>query len=214
MTLPRLALVAILAATPALADDQDSRLTMTTTEGERPGKIDKWLGDTPHLVMEAVTEGYGFGMYYHDISAVDEITTYEAKRTFVAKEGGAAYAEFELTLEAEIEGVAKEIQLSFSSSDFAAHTLPADFTLACQPYPEGPNAFMAIEFAWEIDGEAIDEEVADWIGFLALQTDEGTPNDLGLKSDGMIGGLIFAARGNDVLLASFTVPVTDASMTE
>ena len=214
MTLPRIALAALLAVTPALAEEKDSRLTMTISEGERPGKIDKWLGETPHFVMEGLVAPYGFGVYFNDIQAANGIETYEATRKYRASDDGPVFAEFEMSLEAEIEGITKTLQISFSGDDLSQHELPTDLTLEGQAFPEGASAFMNVEFDWEIGEDAVDVQMDGWIGFLAFTSNEGTPDDQGMAADGSIGGLIFSSYGNDIILASFTVPVTSAELIE
>jgi hypothetical protein len=44
---------------------------------------------------------------------------------------------------------------------------------------------------------------------LTVTLDEGTPDDKGLRPDGMIGGFVTAETAGEVVVISFTVPVAE-----
>lgn len=167
-----------------------------------------WLGATPHLVMVGTLAGHPIDLRYRDVGAAFGIAAFSGKREYLPGEGGAwRYGDFEVVLQAVIDGVERSFEVEVENRDFAAHPLPATFALGGENSPEGLNAFLEMSAEWETEAGSVNEELGGWTGTLTLARDDGTPDGRGLLPDGLIGGHMVAERGGDRLAMSWTVPV-------
>ena len=194
--------VHLLAATLALA------LPAAAQEAGVGAEPTEWLGPTPHIVMVGTLAGRPIDVRFDDVAAAPGIAAFSGKREYLPGEGGAwLYGDFEVALQAVIDGVEKGLEVEVENRDFAAHPLPATFALGPENFPEGARAFLEMSAEWETQGETVNEELGGWTGTLTLTEDGGTPDARGLLGDGTIGGHMVAERGEDRLVVSFTVPV-------
>jgi hypothetical protein len=198
-------LLALLAATPALA--QDATVTSGNTLTEPPAA---WLGEVPHLVVMGTIAGRAVDIQYLDMAVAEGINDFEGKREYLPGNAGAwRYGDFEVALSATIDGIEKSFEFEFENADFATATLPATFALQDVNFPEGALAFLEAEAEWETGGVTVNDEIGAWTGTLTVAMETGTPDAEGLIPDGMIGGYALAQSGSDTFVISFTVPVVE-----
>ncbi len=203
---PSLSLLLLLSA-PILA--APAHAETVATGGALTAPPAEWLGATPHLVIMGTVDGHALDIQYPDIAAAG-VAEFAGKREYLPGEAGALrYGDFEVALKAVIGDVERAIELEFENHDFAAHPLPATFALQDKEFPEGLLSNLEAELEWESAAGTVNAEAAGWTGTLMLAEDSGSKDDKGLVPDGMIGGLVTAARGADVLVISFTVPVAE-----
>jgi hypothetical protein len=193
-----------LLASPAFADTlATDNPTLTTAPTE-------WLGATPHLVIMGTFNGHEMNIQLTDMAAATAVAEFAGKREYIPGDAGAfRYGDFEVGLKATIGGVERSIELEFENDDFASVTLPADFALGAENFPKGNGAFLEVSAEWEDAAGSVNDEVGGLTGTLSLQLDDGTPDDKGLRADGMIGGLVVAENAGETLVISFTVPVAE-----
>jgi len=198
----RAALLCLLAS-PAFADTlATDGPTLTTAPTE-------WLGPTPHLVIMGTLNGHEMNIQLTDMAAT-AVAEFAGKREYLPGDAGAfRYGDFEVGLKATIGGVERSIELEFENDDFASVTLPADFALGAENFPKGNAAFLEVSAEWEDASGSVNDEIGALTGTLSLLLDDGTPDDKGLRADGMIGGLVVAENAGETLVISFTVPVAE-----
>lgn len=208
MRLPLVALpVLALCLLPGLAAAQEATVTPGNTLTDAPAA---WLGAVPHLVVMGTLNGRVLDIQYPDMAMAADIATFSGKREYLPGEGGAyRYGDFEVALEAVIDGAEKAFEFEFENFDFSAHDLPATFALGAENFPEGAFAFLEAAAEWETATETVNDEIGAWTGTLTVELDEGTADAQGLSGDGLIGGLVVAEQGADRLVISFTVPVAE-----
>lgn len=202
----RLAALALcLLPVPALA--QDATVTPGNTLSAPPAE---WLGETPHFVLMGTMGGRPVDIQFLDIAAAEGVAAFEGKREYLPGEAGWRYGDFEVALQAVIEGVEKSFEMEFENDDFVQqHPLPASFELGGENFPQGARAFLEAAAEWETEAGAVNDEIGGWTGTLTLAKDEGTADAEGLIPDGMIGGHAVMQNGADGLVLSFTVPVAE-----
>ncbi len=205
--LTRAALLLCALSLPALA--QDAGKMAETANNTLTAPPAEWLGAVPHLVMMGTVNGTAFNIQFPDVTAAAGVSTFAAKREYAAIEGGYAYLDFEIGLEADIGGAERKIEFEMENQNFSAQTLPADFVLQEAEFPAGPLSNLETQWEWEVNGASFNEEITGWTGTLRLESDQGTPDDKGLMGDGMISGFITAVRGDDRMVISFTAPVAE-----
>lgn len=204
LTLPAIALAAALAS-PAAATD--ATVTPGNTLTAPPAE---WLGAVPHLVIMGTVNGRSIDLQMTDITKAGGVAEFAGKREYLPGDGGTfRYGDFEVALKAVIEGVEKSIELEFENHDFAAHPLPATFTLQDAEFPQGLLSNLEAQLEWETPESTVNDEVAGWTGTLTVMQDAGTPDDKGLTGDGLIGGFVAAQKDGAALVISFTVPVAE-----
>lgn len=165
-----------------------------------------WLGDAPHFVMMGTVNGTVFNVQMMDMTAA---AFFGAKREYRAIEGGFAYIDFEVALEAEIGGIERQIEVEMENADFTTQALPADFALQQAEFPAGLLSNLETQWEWEAKGASFNEEVVGWTGTLHIHSDTGTRDARGLSGDGTIAGYINAVKGTDTMVISFTAPVAE-----
>lgn len=168
-----------------------------------------WLGATPHLVMVGRIGGHPVEVRLPDMAAAEGVAAFSGKREYLPGEAAWRYGDFEVGLQATIDGVERSFELELENADFAAHPLPATFALGPGNFPEGLRAFLEASAEWETAEGSVNEEVGGWTGTLTLLVDSGTADAEGLSQGGSVGGFLVAESGGDRLVASFTVPVSD-----
>jgi hypothetical protein len=168
-----------------------------------------WLGETPHLVLVGTVAGKRIAIAMPDMATAPGVATFAGKREYLIDGTGHRYIDFEVALEAVIDGIERKIELEFENHDFASHPLPADFALQTDEFPEGLRSTLEVETEWEHAGVSVNDEVGGWAGVLSLSLDRGTPDNTGLVPDGLIGGFATATNGAETLAISFTVPVAE-----
>ncbi|RPE63213.1 hypothetical protein EDD53_2810 [Pacificibacter maritimus] len=205
----RLLPLALLITAPAFADP----LVSTITEGNaHTNAPESWLGATPHIVFIGTINGYDFDAQFMDLNA-DFIAGVDSKREYLPEGEMLRYADFEFGLQAIVAGVEKTFELEFENHDFSTAALPATFDLQSEEFPMGALSNLEFEFEWEGNGTSVNEEIANWTGTLTLELDSGVGTS-DPQGDGMIGGYVDAKRGDDHLVASFTVPVNEYEIDE
>lgn len=168
-----------------------------------------WLGPEPHLTMVGTIAGQPVALSV--TPDTEGVARLSGKREYLPGENGAwRHGDFELTLQAVIDGVEKTFEIEAENQDFHRHPLPASFALGPENFPAGLHAFLEVQQEWETDGKSVNDELGGWTGSLTLYRDEGTADADGLMADGIIGGFLLAEKGTDRLAVSFTVPVTEA----
>ena len=199
------ALIPALLALPAFADD------MVKTDGNPlTAAPTEWLGEVPHFVMMGTVNGHALDIQMTDIAAATSVEDYAGKREYLPGEAGAyRFGDFEVALKAAIGGVERSIELEFENDDFATHTLPATFDLHAENFPKGALSFLEIQLEWEDATGSVNDEVGGVAGALVLSLDTGTPDNKGLRADGLMGGYAVAELGDDKVVISFTVPVAE-----
>ncbi len=202
-----LALPLCLIALPALP--QSAADPVVTTNNAMTAAPGEWLGETPHFVLMGTVSGQVLDIQMPDIAAAEGVASFAGKREYRQKEGGFDYIDFEVALEAVIGGVERKFEVEFENADFASQTLPATLALDASEFPEGARSNAEIELEWEVGGQTVNAEVAGWAGEFVLAKDEGTPDDMGLSGDGMIGGFAKAELNGETWVLSFTVPVAE-----
>lgn len=199
----RVALFCLLAS-PAFAD---TIVTDGPTLATAPAE---WLGATPHLVVMGTLNGHVLNIQLTDMAAATAVAEFEGKREYLPGDGGAfRYGDFEVGLKAEIGGVERSFELEFENDNFATIALPAEFSLGAENFPKGNAAYLEVSAEWEDAAGSVNDEIGGFTGTLSLQLDDGTPDDKGLRADGMIGGLVVAENAGETLVISFTVPVAE-----
>lgn len=192
---------------PTSAWAQEATVTPGNTLAEPPTE---WLGPTPHLVLMGTLSGRPVDVQYLDIGAAERVASFEAKREYLPGEAGWRYGDFEVGLQAVIEGVEKSFEIEVENDDFVQQRpLPATFDLGAENFPQGGRAYLEASAEWETEAGAVNDEVGGWTGTLTLAEDSGTPDAEGLVPDGLIGGHLVAEREGDRLVMSFTVPVAE-----
>lgn len=200
-----LALGLCLLPLPALA--QDATVTPGNTLTAPPAE---WLGPEPHLVLMGTLGGRPVDIQILDVASAESLATFQGKREYLPGEAGWRYGDFEVALQAVIDGVEKSIEIEVENDDFLQHRpLPASFELGPQNFPQGAKAFLETSAEWETAAGAVNEEIGGWTGTLTLAEDKGTADAEGLMPDGTIGGHMVAENGTDRLVMSFTVPVAE-----
>lgn len=208
MPRPALAIPLLFLPMAALAD---ASATVTNGNGLSAPPTE-WLGETPHLVMMGTVNGYAFDIQYPEMTAAPDIAEFAGKREYQIDGDRLRYVDFEFTFQAVIGGIEKEIELEFENFDFDAEAVPGAFMLQSGGYPRGALSNMEVEFEWKTAGASTDEEVENWDGTFTFALDEGTESDLGTLAGGKIGGHVDASRGEDRIVISFTVPVTEVEI--
>jgi hypothetical protein len=203
----RTALLLTCLALPAMA--QEPGKMVETSGNALTAAPAAWLGATPHFVMMGTVNGTVFNVQMTDMATATGVASFGAKREYKAIEGGFAYIDFEVALEAEIAGIERQIEIEMENADFAVQTLPGDFALQEAEFPEGMLSNLETQWEWETGGASFNEEVVGWAGTMRIEGDQGTPDDKGLSADGTISGYISATKGADVMVISFTVPVAE-----
>ena len=199
----RAALLCLLAS-PAFAD------TIATDNPTLATAPTEWLGPSPHLVIMGTLNGHALNIQVTDPAASTTVAEFAGKREYLPGDAGAyRYGDFEVSLKAEIGGVERSFELEFENDDFATITLPADFALGAENFPKGNAAFLEVSAEWEDATGSVNDEIGGLTGTLSLQLDDGTPDDKGLRADGLIGGLVMAENAGETLVISFTVPVAE-----
>jgi hypothetical protein len=200
------ALALCLLPLPALG--QDATITPGNALTEEPTE---WLGPTPHFVLMGTLNGGPVDIQYLDLASLpDGVAAFSGKREYLPGEAGWRYGDFEVALQAEIGGIEKSWEIEVENDDFARQRpLPARFELGQENFPEGPRAFVEFSAEWETEADTVNDEIGGWTGTLSLHEDSGTADTEGLMPDGLIGGHMVAENGDDVLVLSFTVPVTE-----
>ena len=200
----RLAAVLCLVACPALAESLGTdapTLTAAPTE---------WLGPVPHLVIMGTVNGREMNIQLTDMATAAGVAEFAGKREYLPSDAGAfRFGDFEVSLKAQIGGVERSIELEFENDDFSTVSLPSDFQLGPENFPKGPAAFLEFSTEWEDASGSVNDEIGGFGGTLALRLDDGTPDDKGLRPDGMIGGLVKAENAGETVVISFTVPVAE-----
>jgi hypothetical protein len=200
----RLAVALCALAVPSFAD------TVATDAPTLTSAPTEWLGRTPHLVIMGKVNGRDLNIQLTDIAAASGVAEFAGKREYLPGEAGAyRYGDFEVALKAEIGGVERSFELEFENDDFASTALPSEFQLVSENFPKGLASFLEVSSEWEDATGSVNDEIGGFGGTLSLQLDEGTPDDKGLRADGLIGGLVTAEAGGEVVVISFTVPVVE-----
>jgi hypothetical protein len=200
----RLATLVCLLASPALAEN------LATEAPTLSAAPTEWLGPTPHFVVMGMVNGREMNIQLTDIAAASGVAAFEGKREYLPGEAGAfRYGDFEVALKATIGGVERSIELEFENDDFAKVILPSDFVLVPENFPRFPGAFLEFATEWEDASGSVNDEIGGYNGVLTVTLDEGTPDDKGLRPDGMIGGFAQAEKDGQVVTISFTVPVAE-----
>lgn len=197
-------LTLLLLPLPAWA--QDATVTPGNHLAEAPNE---WIGATPHFVLMGTLNGRPVDIQYLDIGAAEGVATFEGKREYLPGEAGWRYGDFEVALQAVIDGAEKSFELEVENADFLQHSLPASFELGPENFPDGTRAFLEASTEWETEAGSVNEEIGGWTGTLTLAEDSGTPDAEGLVPDGLIGGHMVAQHGDDRLVLSFTVLVAE-----
>jgi hypothetical protein len=76
-------------------------------------------------------------------------------------------------------------------------------------FPKGLASYLEFSGEWEDASGSVNDEIGGFSGVMTVTLDEGTPDDKGLRPDGMIGGFATAEAAGDVVVISFTVPVAE-----
>lgn len=185
---------------------QDATVTPGNSLAEAPTE---WIGATPHFVLMGTLNGRPVDIQYLDIAAAEGVAAFEGKREYLPGEAGWRYGDFEVALQAVIDGAEKSFEMEVENADFLRHPLPASFELGPENFPDGARAFLEASAEWETEAGAVNDEIGGWTGTLTLAEDSGTPDAEGLVPDGLIGGHMVAQHGDDRLVMSFTVPVAE-----
>lgn len=185
-----------------------------TTAGAAGEPPSAWLGERPHLVLVGTAAGIPLDIRIEDIEAAEDVVRFAGKREYRPGEGGWRYTNFEILLEAVLDGVERTIELELENHDLREHAVPAEFALAAENFPEGERAFFEVQMEWETADGSVNEELGGWTGTATLLLETGEADAEGIVPDGLIGGLVVAERGTDRLVASFTVPVTETERDE
>lgn len=202
-----IALTLVASAIPGSALAQDPLREVII--GEAADLSGGWLGETPHFVMQGVVQGTSFAIALPDIANAPNIAAFEGKREYAPDGTPNRFLDFEVALQAVIGGIERSIELEFENADFSTHALPASFALQETEFPEGALSTLEVQFEWESAGTSVNAEALAHPGTLVLHLDSGTPDDKGLKADGLIGGFASVDADETQLLISFTVPVVE-----
>ena len=190
---------------PALA--QDATVTPGNMLAAPPAE---WLGPEPHIVLMGTLGGRPVDIQILDLSTAQGIASFKGKREYLPSEGGWRYGDFEVALQAVIDGVEKSIEIEIENDDFLQQRpLPVIFELGPRNFPQGAKAFLETSAEWETEAGAVNEEIGGWTGTLTLAEDKGMADAEGLMPDGSIGGHVVAEHGTDRLVMSFTVSVAE-----
>jgi hypothetical protein len=94
----------------------------------------EWLGDTPHLVLMGTLGGRPVDIQFLDLGTLPQgVASFEGKREYLPGEAGWRYGDFEVALQAEIDGVEKSFEMEFENADFVQQRpLPATFELGSE----------------------------------------------------------------------------------
>jgi hypothetical protein len=171
----------------------------------------EWLGATPHFVLMGTLDGEPVDIQYLDLSTLPEgVAAFEGKREYLPGEAGWRFGDFEVALQAVLDGVETTWEIEIENDDFAQQRpLPMTFELGQENLPQGARGFVEVQAEWETEAETVNAEIGGWTGTLTLHEDSGTPDGEGLVPDGLIGGHMVLDDGGDHLVLSFTVPVTE-----
>jgi hypothetical protein len=200
----RLAAVLCLVATPTLAE------VIATEAPTLSAAPSEWLGPTPHLVIMGTVNGREMNIQLTDPATVAGVAEFAGKREYLPNDDGSfRYGDFEVGLKAEIGGVERSIELEVENDDFAKFALPSDFQLVPENFPKGPASYLEFSMEWEDAAGSVNDEIGAFNGVLSVHLDEGTPDDKGLRPDGMIGGFLSAEKDGQIVTISFTVPVAE-----
>ncbi|WP_162617675.1 hypothetical protein [Yoonia maritima] len=197
-----------LALAPALAF-ADPLLSTMTADNALTEAPTEWLGEEPHLVIMGTVSSYDFDMQVSDFDKLD-IHELSMKREYLLNETDySPYQELDFGIEFMLDGMAKQIEGKLVHADFnKLGDLPNTFSLQSEEeFPEGDMAFTEFEFEWEADGRSVNEEIADWTGTATVNLDPArgqAPN-----GDGLIGGYINAVNGDNNIVISYTLNVTE-----
>lgn len=199
----RLAALLCLTAAPAFAD------SLATENPALTAPPAAWLGPEPHLVIMGKVNGHDMNIQLTDMAAAG-VAEFTGKREYLPGEAAAfRYGDFEVSLKANIGGIERSIELEFENDDFSAIPLPAALALGAENFPKGNAAYLEFSAEWEDAAGSVNDEIGGFTGTLSLQLDEGTADDIGLRADGMIGGLLVGENAGEMLVVSFTVPVSE-----
>jgi hypothetical protein len=200
----RLAAVLCLLATPTLAE------VIATDATTLPAAPTEWLGSAPHLVIMGMVNGRELNVQLTDPAAVASVAEFAGKREYLPGDGATfRYGDFEVGLKAMLGGVERSLELEFENDDFAKVVLPSEFQLVSENFPKGPAGYLEFSMEWEDASGSVNDEIGAFNGVLRVELDEGTPDDKGLRPDGMIGGFVQAEKDGQVVTISFTVPVAE-----
>jgi hypothetical protein len=200
----RLAAILCLVATPTLAE------VIATDAPTLSAAPTEWLGPTPHLVIMGTVNGRELNIQLTDPAAVAAVAEFAGKREYLPGDAGTfRYGDFEVGLKAKIGGVERSIELEVENDDYAKFVLPSDFQLVPENFPKGPASYLELSMEWEDSAGSVNDEIGAFNGVLSVQLDEGTPDDKGLRPDGMIGGFVNAEKDGQIVTISFTVPVAE-----
>jgi hypothetical protein len=200
----RLAAVLCLLASPALAE------TLATEAPTLTAAPTEWLGPAPHVVIMGTVNGREMNIQLTDEAALQTVAEFAGKREYLPGDAGTfRYGDFEVALKTTLGGVERSLELEFENEDFAKVALPSDFVLGPENFPKFPGAFLEFSAEWEDASGSVNDEIGGFNGVLTVQMDEGTPDDKGLRPDGMIGGFVQAEKDGQIVTISFTVPVAE-----
>ncbi len=201
-----LALALALTLGLAFAEPLVETITPNNTLTEAPTE---WLGAEPHLVIMGTTSGFPFDFQLMDIANAD-LHELEVKREYLLNETDySPYQEIDFGIQLVLEGVAKTIEAKLVHADFnKLGDLPQAFTLqSAEEFPEGSDVFTEFEFEWEGNGNSVNVELADWTGTATVNLDGAKGKEP--SDEGLVGGYINATNGDDAVVISFTLDVTE-----
>jgi hypothetical protein len=213
--LPVLLALAVPAAMAQELSPEDQAINVSATLGEAAAAPTQWLGETPHFVMVGNFGDYQFNINMADLGATPDAPA-TGKREYRTNDAGSlALIDFEVAVNAVMNGIERTIELEFANADFNTANLPMSF--AIEPgaeFPEGAKASLEVQFEWEwVEKSAIvNEEGLIDAGTLDLSLNQGTAEANGTAPNGMIGGFATATKDGETLAISFTVPVAEAEI--
>lgn len=193
---------------------EDAAINRTAALGTPAEAPTAWLGETPHFVMVGEFGDYSFNINLPDLAAAE--ASVAGKREYGRGDAGTLrLIDFEVAVNAVMDGIERTIELEFANADFATHTLPMGFDITSEAeFPEGALASLEVQFEWEWVEKStiVNEEGLIDAGRLDLAVNEGEPDAEGVAANGLIGGFATATREGKTLVLSFTVPVTEGKI--
>lgn len=187
----------------------DPIMSTVTPDNEMTIAPTEWLGDHQHLVIMGRASGYMFDMQVTDFDEVN-LHNLEVKREYLLTGTDyTPYREIDFGIQFKLDGVAKTIEAKLTQADFnKLGDMPNSLALqSAEEYPEGAQTYTEFEFEWEGNGKSVNEELAEWTGNAIVTHD--TARGQAPNGDGMVGGYINATNGDDHIVISFTLPVTE-----
>ncbi len=188
----------------------DPMIETVTANNSLTAAPTEWLGAAPHLVIMGTVNGNRFDVQAMDLAAADIIEVTMKREYLLTNNDYNPYREVDFAFAFTHDGIAKAMEAKLTHADFnKLAALPATFALqSAEEYPEGGNIFTELEYKWEAQGKTVDAEIAEWTGTATLNLDDAyqaaKPN-----GDGMVGGYINASNGDNTIVISFTLPVTE-----